>query len=258
MTSPTATFYVQENCCVADVGHLDTMEYTEPMQPAELDVAGVRVKHWIDPEHSNTPISAAFLGNAKMLLKLDDAWAPIKAGFVLEPEEAFPGEGLTVFGLPVVLSESYSSVLKKLDMHCRDEFRKGFMKTDKLLSWHPAVRATHAVLHLALRTAELPSRIQVIDASGVRHKGYGLEFLLEHVGSISEIGDWVCMPVIVEPHIIRTNMADDKRDSKLIMLVHDIVFKKNSAKRKRFELPDAEVDRLVEAADLKRLRGKCV
>jgi hypothetical protein len=63
------------------------------------------VKHWIDSEHSDTPISAAFLGNAKMLLKLGDAWAPIKAGFVLEPEEAFPGEGLTVFVLQVVLSE---------------------------------------------------------------------------------------------------------------------------------------------------------
>ena len=78
------------------------------------------------------------------------------------------------------------------------------------------------------------------------------------MGNISEIGDWVCMPLIVEPHSIRTNMAEDKRDSKLIMLIHDIVFKKNSAKRKRFELPDAEVDRLVEAAALKRTRGKCV
>ena len=258
MSLAAAAVCCSQNFVVEPEGAFEAMEYTEPMQPAELDVASVRVRHWIDPEHSNTPISAAFLGNAKMLLKLGDAWAPIKAGFVLEPEEAFPGEGLTVFGLPVVLSQSHSSVLKKLDAQCRDQYRRDLMKSDKLLSWHPAVRTTHAVLHLALSTAELPSRIQVIDASGVRHKGYGLEFLLEHVGSISEIGDWVCMPVIVEPHIIRTNLAYDKRDSKLIMLVHDIVFKKNSAKRKRFELPDAEVDRLVEAAALKRTRGKCV
>ena len=56
-----------QNFVVEPEGAFKAMEYTAPMQPAELDVAGVRVKHWIDPEHSSTPISAAFLGNAKML-----------------------------------------------------------------------------------------------------------------------------------------------------------------------------------------------
>ena len=258
MTSPTAAFYVQENCCVADVGHLDAMEYTALMTPAELDVKRLMVKRWILPQSSNTPIAAPFLGNAKVLLKLAQDWAPLKGDFVLEHEEAFPGDGLDLLALPMILSEPTCESLKKLDEQCKTTFRDNVMEKKKLLSWRPMVRGTYAVMYLALSTAELASRIQVIDADGVKHKGYGIEFLLSHIGDLCKLGDWMCMPLIAEPHIIRTDYDDEKRNSKLITVIHDIVFVRNAAKRKRFEMPDAEVDEIIAQSSLKRLRGKCV
>jgi len=246
-----AVYQPESLSVVEDPDFVGVMEYTPIMKPTELDVEKISVKRWLLPRFSDTPIAAPFVDKAKVLLKLAEDWTTLKSGFALKPEELFPGEPVACLAAAFVLSGSNREVLKALDEKCKKLLRESFMEPRTPLVWYQAVRETHVIMYLALDVAKSPTKIRFIDDNGAVHEGFGLDFLLQHIGDLSKAGDWLCRPLIVEPHSIRTDAGNSS--SRLILLIHSIIFVRNRVKQTRFDVTDEELSEIVQSS--KRIRA---
>jgi hypothetical protein len=249
LISPAAACSV-DSASVEGPVTVEAMEYTM-VKPCELDVAKVTVKQWLLPRCSDIPVTAPFLDKAKVVFKLAEDWTPLKGGMTLTAEELFPGESVTTLAAPFVMSGGNREVLKALDGQCKQEFRKRFMADGLALTWYQAVRETHVIMYLALDNAKSPMKIRFIDDTYGVQEGFGTDFLLAHVGDLGKLGDWLCRPLVVEAHSIRTDY--EARSSRLILLVHSIIFVRNRVTQTRFDVTDEELSEIVQSS--KRIRA---
>ena len=181
--------------------------------------------------------------SASNLHEISDQYVPV----IRVPHETSQA---TTVPIHVCIDEDTAKVMRAFDVHLKGAYRN-LMPHNHCQAWAPLVKTTNSggkviTMEIVLDNSDAPTQILILKPGGTVVEGEGSEFLLNQIGSIENLKNYMCNPIAEFSWILYLEAEGYHR---LRVKLHSIFLRKKPGQEpalKRFKIAGQKLETLME------------